>query len=377
MRVVLQVVLPVLCGIAGYWMAVSREEVGAGGGAVLAESERGAEVKVMVSPVRSISVPVVGSEAWVALLTPENWAEAISPLSQLRLDELPAVLHGLLRNPFPDVKWRLLRYVFERWAALDRAGALAAMRGLASPQHKESALRAILSIWTQTDANGAWQWVTALEDDSVLQEAGIENLLAKSTAQDPLAYAEWADQIDDVFLREKALRQIGDSWMRNDAKGALAAVLTVEPERLRSYLLSKLCYREGVDYAVGLEAVAQIPTRAERSALNAEWIGVFVKLSAEGALEWVKARANNPELQQSGSGLGAGLASSAKSAAELRAQLLQLPAGPLRDATVATAASVWAERGHSKQEARDLLSLCGPCIERHHEEERIESAGRP
>ncbi len=372
MKVELHVLLHALCAVTGFWLASSSQDV--------VESSTGKDnsgIKA-VEHVRSVSrsaqpvaPPLAGSEAGVALLTPENWAEAIAPMAELRHDALPAMLRGLMRNPFPEVKWRLLRYLFERWAVLDRNGALAAMRGLSSPQHKEYALRAILSIWTKTDSAAAWQWVTALEDDSVLQESGIEILLSLSTALDPRAYAAWADQIDDVFLREKALTQIGDSWMSHDAKGAQAAAFTVEPERLRHYLLSKVCYRDGVDHQAGLEAVAQLPSPALRRELTAEWMSAFAISEPRRALEWAKSHAENPELQKSGAGLGAGLASQAKNIAELRSQLLQLPTGPLRDAAAAKASIAWWQSGHARQEARELLALCGPCIERYFAEREI------
>jgi hypothetical protein len=372
MKAMLHVLLHALCVMTGFWFASSSQ--------VVEESSAGTKTSRIktVEHARSasritqpLSPPPAGSEAGVALLTPQNWAEAIAPMAELRHDALPAMLRGLMRNPFPEVKWRLLRYLFERWAVLDRNGALAAMRDLSSPQHKEYALRAILSIWTKTDTAAAWQYITAMEDDSVLQESGIEILLSLSTSLDPRAYAAWADQIDDVFLREKALKQIGDSWMSHDAKGAEAAAFTVEPERLRHYLLSKVCYRDGVDHQAGLEALVQLPSPGQRRELSAEWLSAFAHSEPLRALEWAKNHAENPELQKSGAELGAGLASQAKNIAELRSQLLQLPPGPLRDAAAAKASIAWLQSGHARQEARELLALCGPCIERYFAESEI------
>lgn len=214
MKLTLQVLLHALCAFAGFWLA-SENKVEPSEKTVSAtqqpKSKTSIEVQAFQPP------PKVASEAGLALLTYENWAEAIHPISQMSLEELPARLRGLLRNPFPEVRRRLLRCLFERWAALDLNGALIALRGLSSPQLKERALWAVLDLWTKSDTEAAWKWVNALEDDSVLQETGIEHLLSVAADKDPLASAAWADQIEDVFLREKALIQIAHSWMSNDA----------------------------------------------------------------------------------------------------------------------------------------------------------------
>ena len=286
------------------------------------------------------------------------------------------MLRGLLRNPFPDVRRHLLRYLFERWTMLDHKGALAAMRGISSPQHKESALRAILGIWTKSDVEAAWQYITVMEDDSVLQEVGIEQLLHLNFGTNPLRYLTWAEQLDDVFLREKALVAIGDGWMSKDPRGALAVVMTVEPQRLRDYLLSKLCYRDGVDHTTGLAAVATLPSQAERSRLSEEWIGAFGNAKPQEAFQWLLANADRPELQKSADTLGGIMAVKTKSTADLRAMALQLPVGPLRDAFAARAADKWANTGHPLTEAESLLSLSGPCIERESAQSTIASRRR-
>ena len=364
-----QTLLHTLCGIAGFWFVSSPDQAAP-------PSAAPSSLKEPAKPIASVrhsAPPPLTSEAGFAQLTPENWAEAISPISQMRLYELPMMLRGLLRNPFPDVRWRLMRYLFERWAVLDHAGALAAMRGISSPQHKESALRAILGIWTKSDAAAAWQYITAMDDDSVLQEAGIEILLSLNVGADPLRYLAWAEQLDDVFLREKALLQIGDSWMSKDPQGALARVMTVEPQRLRDYMLTKLCYRDGVDHPTGLAAIATLPSQAERSRLSEEWIGAFGSDKPQEAFQWLLAHADRPELQKSADTLGGIMTVRTKSVADLRAMALQLPAGPLRDAFASRAADEWANTGRSVAEAESLLSLSGPCIERESAQSTIAS----
>lgn len=360
MRALRQTVLHLLCGIAGFWFVSSSDLAAPSADAQLPSKEPAMQIASAMH-----SAPLqIASEAGFALLTPENWAEAISPISQMRLYELPMMLRGLLRNPFPDVRRHLLCYLFERWVVLDHAGALAAMRGIFSPQHKETALRAILGIWAKSDADAAWQYITAKEDDSVLQEAGIEILLGLNDGANPLRYLAWAGQLDDVFLREKALVQIGDSWMSKDPQGALAAVMAVEPQRLRDYLLSKLCYHDGVDHTTGLAVVATLPSQAERSRLSEEWIRAFGNTRPHEAFQWLLANADRTELQKSAQTLGSIIAVKTKSFADLRRMALQLPAGPLRDAFASRAADEWANTGRSLAEAESLLSLSGPCIER-------------
>lgn len=364
MRALLQILLHGLCGCAGFWIVSAPDHAET-------SADSASFPKAPATQIPSAAPPPAASEAGLALLTPEDWAEALSAVTQARLHELPIMLRGLLRNPFPEVRRRLLHPLFERWAALDLAGALAAMRGISSPQHKESALRGILSTWTKTREEDAWQYVAAMDDDSVLQEAGIEILLGLNAGADPPRYAAWAALLDDVFLRERALVQIGDGWMQKDPQGALAAALTVEPARLRDHLLSKLCHRDGVDHAAGLEAVATLPSQAERSRLSEEWLGAFADDKPQEAFQWLLGHADRAELQKSADTLGGILAVKTKNSADLRALALQLPAGPLRDAFAARAADEWASAGRPLAGAQDLLSLCGPCLERESAESTI------
>lgn len=373
MKLTLQVLLHVLCGIAGFWIAAPAEDALSPETTPSLTTQNSAEAHLPSQSAQPLAPSPVDLEDRVALLTPENYWDTMQPISQMRLDELPAMLRGLLRNPFSEVRWRRLSDLFAHWASLDLRGALAAMRGISSPQLKQHALGAILSFWTETDADAAWQYVTMLEDDSVLQEWGIERLLSIVGRKDPLQYAAWADQIEDVFLRERALRSIGDAWMNDDPKGAFAALTTVEPERLRDYLLSRVCYRDGIDHADGLEIVSQLPTQAERSRLSEEWLSAYVNDKPHEAFQWLLGHSDRPELQKSTDAVGGTLGATMKSYADLRAMALQLPAGPLRDAFTARAADSWAETGRSISEAQDLLTLCGPCIERDSAQSTIDS----
>jgi len=128
-----------------------------------------------------------------------------------------------------------------------------------------------------------------------------------------------------------------------------------------------------VDHAAGLEVVSQLPTHVERSHLSDEWLGAFVNDKPQEAFEWLSAHSERPELQKAADTVGGHLGATVKNSAELHAMALQLPAGPIRDAFVASAADSWAREGRSLAEAEDLLSLCGPCIERNHSQGTIDS----
>jgi len=373
MKFMLQVLIHVFCALAGFWIASPSDELQLSETTRTTAQNKSTQASRASLVAQSYLPPNAGSEAGMAQLTPENWAEAIQPISKMSLNELPAMLRGILSNPFPDVRMRLMRFLFERWAALDLNGALIALCGISSPQLKERALWPVLDLWTKTDTDAAWKWLNVLKDDSVLQEAGIERLLYLTAAKDPQASAAWADQIEDVFLREKALASIGNSWMDADAKGALAAVTTVEPKRLRDYLLSKICYHDGVDHAAGLEIVSQLPSQVERSWLNKIWLSAYLGDHPQEAFQWLLDHSDRPELQKSADAVGGHFGSTMKSNADLRAMALQLPAGPLRDAFTARAADSWVEAGRSISEAQDLLSLCGPCIERDSAQSTIDS----
>lgn len=158
---------------------------------------------------------------------------------------------------------------------------------------------------------------------------------------------------------------------------SLAALMSVEPKRLRDYLLSRVCHRDGIDHASGLEIVSQLPSPAERSRLSVEWLSAFVNDHPQDAFQWLLGHSDRPDLQKSANKIGEYLGATMKNFAELREMAQQLPAGPLRDAFEARAASQWAYTDHSVNEAQDLLSLCGPCIERDQAQSTIDSKRPP
>ncbi len=360
MKITLLVLLHAFCAVVGFWIATTRQHSAPSAAEVTIKKTKTAPSSASTI----VTKPAPSSEVGAALLTPQNWPIVIDPISRMSLSELQAMLRGVLRNPFPDLRTRLMRYIFERWASLDLPGALAALRGISSPQLKQRALWAVLDSWHQTDPAAAWKWLSELDDDSVLQEAGIEYQIGLTAKKDPLDSAAYAAQIEDAFLREKALTSIGDSWESVDAKGALAALTTVEPKHLRDYLLSRLCYADGIDHAAGLEIVSQLPSRAQRAEVSGDWMRGYATAKPQEAFEWLRDHAERPELQRSASVLGGRFGETAKSSADLREMALQLPTGPIRDAFASMAAEEWADSGHSLDEAQQILSLCGPSLER-------------
>jgi hypothetical protein len=371
MKPTLLVLLHVLCGLFGYWLAAPSEKAFTAAAAEQTSAKKKAVPKTPASHVHESpsSTPPACSEVGLAMLVPGHWVD----FSKAPLDELPALLRGLLRNRFLALRTHLMRYLFERWVQLDLHGALAALRGIPSPQLQERAMWAVLDHWTQSDMPAAWDWINTLNDDSVLQEAGIEHLLHLSAAKDPLGSAMWAAQIEDVFLREKALTRIGDSWMSEDPNGVLAALTSVEPKRLRDYLMSRVCYRDGVDHTAGLEIVSQLPAQAERSIFYEEWLSGYVGAKPQDAFQWLLIHAGQPELQTSAETLGGHFGTALKTGAELLAMARQLPAGPIRDAFAARAAGEWARESKPLADAEALLALCSPSLERNYAQAEIDA----
>lgn len=371
MKLTLIVLLHVLCGLFGYWIAAPLENAAEDSAAAPSSTKKKASAQMQASLVHesASTLPPECSEAGLAKLVPGHWVD----LSKAPLHELPALLRGILRNRFLGMRVNLMHDLFERWAALDLHGALSAMRGIPSPQLQERALWEILDLWTQTDKQAAWEWINTLDGDSVLQEAGIEHLLHLSALKDPLGSAASASQIEDVFLREKALTRIGDTWMSEDPNGVLAKLTTVEPKRLRDYLMSHVCYRDGVDHAAGLEIVSQLPTEGERGVYYDEWLSGYVETKPQDAFQWLLSHAEQPELQTSAETLGGRFSATVKTSAELLDMARQLPAGPIRDAFAARAAGGWARDGKPLAEAEALLALCGPSLERDYAQSEIDA----
>lgn len=320
------------------------------------------------SPYPSVAVrPLSRAERLGPRLTPQRWPEVFMVVEKAGVEELPGILQVILGSRYPDVRRRAVELLFMRWTELDRDAALAAVKSITSPQLKETALGRILYEWAKTDATAAWNWVTAMEDDPVLQETAIESLLANGAEKDPLGYAAWAVQIEDPFLRYKALDQIASAWGRADPKGAFAAALEMDDPVLRKRLLETVCYQDksGIDRAQAMELILQMPDKAERiELLSDDWIRAFANDKPVEALHWLVSHADNPDMQKVGGTLGGILGEQVKTVGELRAMALQMPAGPLRDAFSAQAAWTRATSGGSVQEARELLTLCGPCVER-------------
>lgn len=361
MKRTLLALLHVLCGLFGFWLAAPSENAVEDSSTEQSSMKKKASAQMLASLVfESPSTPPPDcSEAGLAILPPGHWVD----FSKVSLGELPALLRGLLKNRFLELRTRMIRQLFERWAALDLHGAVNAMRGIPSPQLQERALWEILELWAKTDMPAAWEWINTLNGDSVLQEAGIEHLLHLSALKDPLGSAASAAQIEDVFLREKALISIGDTWMSEDPKGVLAALPTIEPKRLRDYLMSHVCHHDGVNHAAGLEIVSQLPTEGERAVYYDEWLGGYVSAKPQDAFQWLSDHAEQPELQTSAETLGCHFGSTLKNGTELLAMARQLPAGPVRDAFAARAAGDWVREGKPIADAEALAALCSPSLE--------------
>lgn len=366
MKLGLQLLLHVMAAFAGFWVTSSESPMTHP--APVEEKKAAVAAKIEPSPLPPM--PARSSSRAERLgprLTPQRWPEVNMVIEKADIGELPGLLQVILGSRYPDVRRRAVEVLFMRWTELDRDDALAAVKTISSPQLKATALSRILYEWAKTDAAAAWNWVTAMEDDPVLQETAIESLLANGAEKDPLGYASWAAQIEDPFLRYKALDQIASAWGRADPKGAFTAALEMNDPVLRKRLLVTVCYQDksGIDRAQAMDLILQMPNKAERiELLSDNWIRAFASDKPDEALRWLVSHADNPDLQKVGGTLGGILGEQVKTVGELRAMALQMPAGPLRDSFSAQAAWMRAASGGSVQEARELLTLCGPCIER-------------
>jgi len=368
MKIVFQILLHGVAACAGFWLVSVETTTPAASSDKVEKAGRKTSAPVTMS-----ARPV--AEAPLAELSPGTWPNEIAAIEKMQLSELPGALQRYLSCRFPDVRRRLLGLLFQRWAMLDRHGALAALAGIPSPQMKARALNSILQEWVKTDEAAAWKHLVSMQDDNVLQEAGVESLLSLCADRNPANYVAWAKQLDDPFLRSKALDSIAQAWARNDPKGALEAAFTEENAYLRQQLFKLVSHQDkaGIDFAQALDRMLQMPDPAERVRLiGNDWMRIFANRQPAEALSWLQQRADRPELQEASGIVGGMMIEQTKNVADLRAAALTLPAGPMRDAFAASAAERWASRGHPIVEAEQLLSLCGPCIEREHALELIE-----
>lgn len=376
MKGLLQVLLHGLAALAGFWL-MSGEVASSPEGVAPAGKSAGKPAlppSAIAKDVRQRGVMLKEE------LSPVNWPEEITVISAMQVSELPGALQRCLGCRFPDVRRRLMRLLFERWAVLDRAGALAALGGISSPQMKAYALDAVLREWVKTDEAAAWQHVISLHEDGVLQEESIQTLLTLCAGKSPTNYVAWARQLEDPFLRGKVLDSISQAWARAEPPGALEAAFAEEDPYLREKLFTRLSYENkggkgGIDCARTLDRFLELPDAAERARLlRSNWVLFFANEQRAEALRWLQGHGDRPELQTASSMVGTVMADQVRDVAEIRAAALSLPAGPMRDAFAASAAGSWAARGHPIPEAEALLALCGPCIERERAVEAIREA---
>lgn len=364
MKLLLQVPLHGIAAFAGFWL-MSGEVTAPPGKSKPVGDAAGMSVMPSLDVAQSVRPKIVAPEAG---LSPENWPEEIAAISSMQLSDLPGALRRYLNCRFPDVRRRLLRLLFERWAVLDRPGALAALKGIPSPQMKAQALGAILKEWVKTDEAAAWQHIVSIHDDYVLQEEAIQSLLTLCADRSPANYVSWAKQLEDPFLRGKALDSIAHAWARKDPKAALEAAFTEADPFLRSQLFKLATPRDdsSLQFSQALDGILQLPDRAESVRVMSDWIPIFANIQPSAALKWLQQHASRPELQKASGVIGSVMAEQSKLVSDIRNAALSLPEGPIRDAFAANAAGAWASRGHPTLEAEQLLALSGPCIEREH-----------
>lgn len=369
MKLMFQLLWHVLVAGAAFWLVAGSPEQAPVSDA---KSSKAATKGQAASPLAFTAAHASSNslEQRLAALTPDKWANELGAMESLPLAELPAALRGLLRCPFPEVRQRLVSQMFKRWCALDRTSALEALVRLPSPQLKESALRPVLSDWIKTDDKAAWEWVTTMKGDAVLQEAGLVTLSAYGSEKNPRDVAAWTSQIEEPFLRMKMQAQIAQTWAREAPKDAFEAAFTLEDGLLRRELLEKATYNNNLGFsrAAALDALLDSPIKRERIESTAQWMNSFAREKPDEALAWLVTHSDRPELQKASSSLGAQFAGPMTPLDDVRAAALQLPAGPLRDAFVASAAGQWINYGRPHDEARALLSLCGPSYERENVE---------
>ncbi len=366
MKVALWIVWHLLAVGVGYWL-IARPSTPV-------ETTTGPPTKrtqpLLANLTQAAAASLPESEKRFASLTPENWANELNAIATLPIDDLPSALRGLLRARFPGVRRRLIRAVFERWAALDRHAALSALAGVSSPQMKATALAAILSEWVKADANAAWQWVGQLEQDPVLQEAGLMELLSLTAIQDLDHYRTWALQVDEPMLRSKLLWTLANQWAQRDPEAALDAALHEDDPVLRKALLDATFNHTSrqvktTDWPSALDRLLQLPHQADRvEHINERWMPAFIENAPEAASAWVISHSQRPELQRPAAMIGSALGGKAETVASLLQYGSQLGLGPLRDAFFANAAAGWAFTKKPIEGAQQLLDQCGPCLER-------------
>ncbi len=367
MKPVLLVLWHAGCVFAGYWVVFNM---------VHSEERHAMQASDKVKAHKTLSLPsmlahtatptLTALESRLAALTPATWANELDAIAALPLVEMSTALRGLLRARYPEVRRRLIRALFERWAVLDRKAALTALGDITSPQMKAIALRAVLQEWVKTGQDAAWQWVAALEHDSVLQESGVIELLQLTAGQAPERYRAWALELEEPFLRTKVLWQLAQAWVRQDPAGALEAACQETDSYLRRELFERVMGQgEDLDPTMVLERIMTLPAKAERLwLLDQGLVRNHITKSPDAAFRWLVARSHHSELQGAAGMIGSVLAARTNSLDQLLAHGNQLPPGPLRDVFFASAANAWSSMGRASEGIAQLLNQCGPCLER-------------
>lgn len=294
----------------------------------------------------------------------DHWANGIALVEKLTPAQMPQALEVVLSHPAPGGRRRLVSMLFEQWAKLDLPGAVQAVSSIASPQLKSAALHQVLSAWAQTDLKAAWQWAVANDADTVMQDRAVETLMGLGGDLDTQTFATLAEQITEPFLREKALKNLLESWVGKDPPAAFQHLRTIQPPSLRSSLLG-WCAVKTKEPENALPLLLQMPpSPAVEDALSSLTSMYYFK-DPDVAWQWLVSQSANPLMQGSINTMGRLLGERKASADALLTSARQLPAGPARDAFLNGVSRDWITPA-TLDDALRLLPLLSPGIERSH-----------
>lgn len=80
----------------------------------------------------------------------------------------------------------------------------------------DAGMENLVTLWADRDVESAGHWIEGLEPGGS-RDAAIGAYVGKITPTYPQFAARWAEDIDDVLLREQRMESVAKAWMGSDA----------------------------------------------------------------------------------------------------------------------------------------------------------------
>ena len=152
--------------------------------------------------------------------------------AEWRKRDRPGAMGWLHTMPESSAKTLALIQASQEWAAKDP---IAAADYVA--KHDINLIKAVASVWTQTDPVRAAEWVSGMPEGEK-RDVVVASVTSQWAAVDPIKLAQWARQIPEGLVKEQVMSQLMYTWTKNNAEAASAWLQSLPAGRSRDAAVS-------------------------------------------------------------------------------------------------------------------------------------------